>query len=831
MRKLIAFIITLSCLVSNLFLPSTYALNSSINTEFVIAYNDFENTGSFSKNGFTIADSGDEAHGKVFVIPAYTGDRVPTPDIYNVTYQWNQTTLNVFHEEVTTGVDYIVKYDYWCDPNHTGVFSGSGPFSFAPSHKQFFTNDHRHYPKYYSDGQWHKDSMSFTAGVGDVSTSTTAEGYINMKPHTIRSNVKSYIDNYCVAIAGEFRINSSVSVDILSDNVIMADSVNSYNNKNAFALGDVIKFKVNSSPALKVSVTMGNSLINADSDGIYTVTATDDIEINATVDNNIIENNFLVIEDEIYLQNIVTVESFFNSLGVDENFIELRRHGEVIPNDFYISINDTISYTDDNSKQYNVNIIGDIAAGGDGLLNVTDMLALLDIIYGEAQSELPTFMFDLNESGSVTVTDVVHLRGKIMSAPCLDKKANSSVINKMNAFVDDILARSGTGATRTEINNSLYKNNNRGRIANVIRKAMNGEDITIVYFGGSITEGSGGSSAAPFSTNITETGGYVAWVTKWFRTFFPNINVTVYNAGIGSTDTPIAIHRMVEDVLAHKPDFVINEWACNDAARYPYKVGTYEAVLRRLYENDIAVLLYGFATKDGAGSQELHKPVADFYNTPFVSYYDAFKLNSKWTQLTNDGTHPNIVGHSLAGATIANFLQSVYENIDKITVSEAPIPREYFHNEAAYYEGAYLANFKDIYEGKIAGIRIKSLGDFRISSTPFKKGCRTFYPCSADYSADGVYNPMVIEIDSCKTLFLLAKLINTSTNPDGAYYVKINGNTVGNYTTSDGHSSTGYCWATTRCFYNSSSPKVTVEIYPNISKSGGHVDLLSLLIS
>ena len=129
----------------------------------------------------------------------------------------------------------------------------------------------------------------------------------------------------------------------------------------------------------------------------------------------------------------------------------------------------------------------------------------------------------------------------------------------------------------------------------------------------------------------------------------------------------------------------------------------------------------------------------------------------------------------------------------------------------------------------IDGVKIKSLGNFTITSTAYKKGCRTYYPCSANYSTSGIYKPMVIEIDSCKTLFILARLITTSNNPNGSYYVKINDKTVGNFTTSEGHGD--YTWATPRLMYDATSPKVTVEIYPNISAVGGHVDLLALLIS
>ncbi len=831
MKKFLSSLILISLFATTLFTPASADVIA--NNDNVIAFNDFENTGAFSKSGFTITDSGDSSHGKVFVIPASLSSAIPTPNIYSVSYTYNNKTFNVFHEAITTGEDYIVMYDYWCDPNPTGTFNTSIPFGFAPSHEQLFiSGDHRHSPQYFSDGLWHSDKLSFTAGVGDISTSTTAEGYINMKPHTRASNIKTYIDNYLVVKAGEIVFNDSTEsakLEIISDNIITSDSVGAYNKKTTFPLGSELKFKINAPNGVMITVANGNTVVSPDADGVYSFVATDDVEISVETDTTLIENEFTIIDDSIYVDYGTTPIKFAEALGVTAKFFNFKRGSASVPNDVYLHSGDKICYSGQDVEPYGVNIIGDIADVGDGKVNVSDIVALVDFAFGKSTDNLPSIMYDFNNSGKVTVSDVVMLRKKIMNAQLYNNVADSNVVNKMNSFVDDILTRSKTGATRTDIDNSIYSNYNRARIAEVINKAMNGEDITIVYFGGSITEGAGGSSAASFTHNITETGGYISWVTRWFKTFFPDINVTAYNSGIGSTDTPQAIHRMVEDVLAHKPDLVINEWACNDAARYPYKVGTYEAVLRRLYEHDIAVILYGFATRDGAGSQELHKPVAEFYSTPFVSYYDAYKNNSKWTDLTNDGTHPNIVGHALAGATFANFFQKVYEDIDVISSDKADIPKEYFHDEACYYEGAYLANFKDIYQGKIDGVKIKSLGDFTISSSAYKKGCRTYYPCTANYSSSGTYDPMVIEIDSCKTLFVLARLITTGNNPNGSYYVKINDKTVGNFTTSDGHGD--YTWATSRLMYDATSPKATVEIYPNISAAGGHVDLLALLIS
>lgn len=454
----------------------------------------------------------------------------------------------------------------------------------------------------------------------------------------------------------------------------------------------------------------------------------------------------------------------------------------------------------------------------------------------------------MNKTGRTTVSDVVALRSKILNVP-YTLTPDTELIDTMDAFFQDVLTRSGTGATEQDLINGIYNYGDRTRIANVIRKAMRGEQIKVVYFGGSITNTSGGSSVAPFANSITETGGYVEWITRWFKKHFGENSIDAFNAGIGSTDTPLAIHRMVEDVLEKEPDLVINEWSMNDSAgsAFAYKQGTYEAVVKRLLENDIAVLLYGFAGSSGNTSEEVHKPVADYYSVPFVSEKSAFYHLSNFSKFTNDDVHPNMVGHALTGINMTYFLQKVYEEINVIGSEPLKLPDIYFHPEAHYYEGAYMADLYDIYQAGEEGyetpngaiVKIKDMGSFKFDANKTSYGIdgfRSYYGATATIADP--YKPMVIEISSCKTLFVLRKIFSGIS--DGAFYLEVNGEKLTNSEyncskgkTQDTNPEAGYHWPTPRILYDPDYTSVELKIYPNMldNDANNKVTFFSLLLS
>ena len=96
---------------------------------------------------------------------------------------------------------------------------------------------------------------------------------------------------------------------------------------------------------------------------------------------------------------------------------------------------------------------------------------------------------------------------------------------------------------------AIMHTGNLERLASVMARASAGEDITIAYIGGSITDG---SLATPQKTNC-----YAGLTQEWWNLTFQDSNITYVNAGIGATDSYLGVHRATQDVLTHKPDLVV----------------------------------------------------------------------------------------------------------------------------------------------------------------------------------------------------------------------------------------------------------------------------------
>ena len=88
----------------------------------------------------------------------------------------------------------------------------------------------------------------------------------------------------------------------------------------------------------------------------------------------------------------------------------------------------------------------------------------------------------------------------------------------------------------------------RGGLPNFAAKANAGKPVTVVYFGGS----------------ITEQNGWRLQSAELLRKLLPNARIKTVNAAIGGTGSDLGAFRLNYDVLRHKPDLVFVEFAVND---------------------------------------------------------------------------------------------------------------------------------------------------------------------------------------------------------------------------------------------------------------------------
>ncbi|MCM1174606.1 MAG: SGNH/GDSL hydrolase family protein [Blautia sp.] len=278
------------------------------------------------------------------------------------------------------------------------------------------------------------------------------------------------------------------------------------------------------------------------------------------------------------------------------------------------------------------------------------------------------------------------------------------------------------------------------RLKNCMRKALRGDEMTIGFLGGSVTQGSLASK---------ERNTYAYRVYTWWKDTFPAARFSYVNGGIGGTTSHYGAARAVTDVLMYQPDFVVVDFSVNDAVEDSVQEKlfqeTYEGVVRKLlrWPSAPAVLLLNNVYYDtGLNAQGYHNAVGEWYHVPYVSIKDTVYARMKageYTreELTPDGLHPNDKGHALVAGEITAFLEKVkarmeetetsagsgvaeaesgglpapmtanaYENARRLTIREISPALMGFHADAREKSG-HLDHFKNGWIGKKPGDAIR----------------------------------------------------------------------------------------------------------------------------
>ena len=116
------------------------------------------------------------------------------------------------------------------------------------------------------------------------------------------------------------------------------------------------------------------------------------------------------------------------------------------------------------------------------------------------------------------------------------------------------------------------------------RRAREGADLTVVFFGGSLT----------WSANASEPNqtGFRGLMADYLLATYPKSRFRFHDAAIGGSGSFLGIFRLERDVLAHKPDLVFLDFACNDGGENTDLAPTccYESLLRRMIAQGIPVV-------------------------------------------------------------------------------------------------------------------------------------------------------------------------------------------------------------------------------------------------
>ena len=221
---------------------------------------------------------------------------------------------------------------------------------------------------------------------------------------------------------------------------------------------------------------------------------------------------------------------------------------------------------------------------------------------------------------------------------------------------------------------SLMQLGNNSRLKKALDKARRGEDITIAFIGGSITQGAG---AIPINTRCYAYETFQGLCRLLGKGTDENIHYR--KAGVGGTPSELGMIRYERDVLRLKeeeahleelPDIVVVEFAVNDEGDET-KGECYDSLVRKILsaKNSPAVILLFAVFVDDFNLQERLSPVGRAYDLPMVSVKDAVveqfcqkpgagRMVSK-SQFFYDSYHPTNIGHRIMADCILHLLKKV----------------------------------------------------------------------------------------------------------------------------------------------------------------------------
>ncbi len=309
---------------------------------------------------------------------------------------------------------------------------------------------------------------------------------------------------------------------------------------------------------------------------------------------------------------------------------------------------------------------------------------------------------------------------------------------------------------------SLMQTGNTLRLKRAIERAKKGEDVTVAFIGGSITQGAG---AIPIHTQCYAYKAFQGFCSLAGRGTEENIHYI--KAGVGGTSSELGVVRYERDVCGggkEKPDVVVVEFAVNDEGDET-KGECYDSLINKIWYSEsqpAVVLLFAVFTDDWNLQDRLGK-AGYAYHLPMVSVKDCVveqfykkpgqgRVFSK-AQFFYDVYHPSNLGHTVMADCLVQLFRTVDGMPGDVTEPdlrgiEAPFGRE--------FADVKLLDRKNVPEG----VRI-DCGDFSGTDTELQAVERNLdlkqTPQFPDnWKHEGGSRPFVMDI-VCSALMIVEK--------------------------------------------------------------------------
>lgn len=363
------------------------------------------------------------------------------------------------------------------------------------------------------------------------------------------------------------------------------------------------------------------------------------------------------------------------------------------------------------------------------------------------------------------------------------------------------------GVSEKMYSRAIMSEGNVARLAAAMKKAQNGEEITVGVIGGSITQGSSASSNANC---------YASKFNNWWVNKFPNAKVNFVNAGIGGTNSYLGVHRVDDQLLSYNPDVVIVEFSVNDIDRVMNKY-SYDSLVRKIlgHSTNPAVMLLFTTMDNGTSLQDVHKEIGEAYDLPMISYHDAVYPEVAagtlvWRDISPDNIHPNDAGHDIINQIVSRYLDGVYDRLDSIT--EEP---------AAFTDAAITADY-------YANAKMLSAADITATSmTGFEVVDKTIYDQFHNNWKTEAGGTMTFEIE-CQNMGMF--FLCTTDGKSGKFEVYIDGERKGTLN-ADFSGGWGNYGNTQQVLFSKETAKHTVEIKPAEGSEDKGITILGIMTS
>ena len=128
-------------------------------------------------------------------------------------------------------------------------------------------------------------------------------------------------------------------------------------------------------------------------------------------------------------------------------------------------------------------------------------------------------------------------------------------------------------------------------IKKMVAKSKNlrdGDIPTIAFIGDSVTQGCFEiymKAENAIETVFDKNYAYHNYIAKIFAEIFPDVPVTIINAGISGDNAVHALTRLEKDVISKKPDLTVVSFGLNDSSGGIEKLPAYKDALRQIFTN------------------------------------------------------------------------------------------------------------------------------------------------------------------------------------------------------------------------------------------------------